>query len=306
MHHCQPLEVSQVHTLVGTPQGGRASSADAPRHSDGHLRQLAWELTNRRESVTRGLLTSTLVRLTGGLPSQGVCSPSARKDEVTSSPRFESNRESGLVSKQRPQADTANSDSRMFGFDEVELDPIPDWDRGDEDLLCRVTTSRLVSQDSPVDNLAQIQSEWAPFDTPHNAEQWQDSEQGQTADADRRAFPRRESGCIVALYVLSPQEALTPDRIDWLLHSTRLKGNLVDVSMSGIALQIEEPVESGKRVLLRVSNRRLDQHVDCPGSVLRCSPARDGLWNVVCRLDKHLSFEQIHLIGKHLFASTIV
>lgn len=125
-------------------------------------------------------------------------------------------------------------------------------------------------------------------------------------ERERRAFPRRESGCIVAVCLLSPEEALTPQQISWQLHAGRLTGRMVDVSMNGIALELPYSLEANTRLHMRISNRQLLQNLDISGSVLRSTAHGEGVWNVICQLDRKLTFEQIHTIGKHLFASTIV
>lgn len=123
---------------------------------------------------------------------------------------------------------------------------------------------------------------------------------------DRRAHPRRESGCQVAVCARSSQTNLTPQHIEWALHAAELKGRLIDVSMSGLAMELAEPIEAQTRVYMRISNRNLDRKIDTCAKILRCVANGSGQWNIVCRLEKNLSFEQLHFLGKHLFASTIV
>ena len=123
---------------------------------------------------------------------------------------------------------------------------------------------------------------------------------------DRRKLPRRESECIVSICRCRDEERLTSERISWLLHATKLKGRLIDVSMSGVAFHAQESLAGGSRILLRIANRTLDKQVDTQAVILRSRAASDGGWDVVCRFNKNLTFEQIHTVGHSLFAATIV
>jgi hypothetical protein len=130
--------------------------------------------------------------------------------------------------------------------------------------------------------------------------------QAKSVAADRRNLPRRESECNVTICPLASDERPTADKIEWLIHSGKRRGQLIDVSMSGVALHLDEELAPGTRVILRISNRTIDRHVNALARVLRCRAESGTGWSVVCRFEKNLSFEQIHQIGRNLFAATIV
>ena len=76
--------------------------------------------------------------------------------------------------------------------------------------------------------------------------------------------------------------------------------------MNGISLHLDQPLDAQAKVYLRICNRHIDQCLETAATVLRSKQGDDGQWTIICRLDKNLTFEQIHTIGKQLFASTIV
>ena len=113
-----------------------------------------------------------------------------------------------------------------------------------------------------------------------------------------------ESAVLVCPY--RGNHRLSPERIAGLLKAAGTRGRLVDVSMSGAALHLAEAFPSNTRIAIRVYSRAPGNYVDASATVLRCRQDEEAGWHVVCRFDKNLTFEQIHLVGQDLFASTIV
>lgn len=135
------------------------------------------------------------------------------------------------------------------------------------------------------------------------------SERLSRKETDRRAFPRRDSGCVVSVCHRKGDSPINQQRMAWMLHASRTKGTLVDISMNGVAFLMEtadEPIEPDDRVLLRITNRRFDRHVDTTGRVVRASADETGGWRVVCRFDKQLAFDEVSTLGRHLFQSNLV
>ncbi len=126
-----------------------------------------------------------------------------------------------------------------------------------------------------------------------------------TSGRDRRAFPRRPSECGVAVFRLSERGHVGAQH-DWLLHGTKVRGELLDVSMNGVAFLIGRPVERGETLLLRLHNRRTNYVADCRADVLRALPTDDKRWKVVCRFARHLTFEQVCALGRQLFETAVV
>ncbi len=132
--------------------------------------------------------------------------------------------------------------------------------------------------------------------------------------AERRVFPRRDSGCVVAVCRLGNREHQTPPGItavnqqtsSWQLHSTHLRGELINISTNGIALQLTEPLQHQERLVLRLSHPGLDFHIDARATVLRCVQQGKRSWRIVCQFDKNLTFQQTQTFGRNQFQFGIV
>ena len=123
---------------------------------------------------------------------------------------------------------------------------------------------------------------------------------------DRRAFPRYDSQCLVSVVPVTDDRVVSVAERDWRLHSSQLKGPLIDISMNGIAFVSSHSLEEGQHVLLRLSNPRLDKYVDTTAEVLHASQEATGGWKTICQFRRKLTWEQVHALGKHLFQCGVV
>ena len=242
-----------------------------------------------------GLLAS-LQRVYGAVQGEGAAAPggSARDQKP----------DGACLAAKRP-APTYNSaiDLLETVFDVGELDPLPYIDRRPNRVAVESLANRPVAARS-------LNSEDTPAAIAASADAAQNFELAGHDDSpsacERRGLPRHESDCTVLVGACAGGERLSPEKMAWHLHAAKIKGQLVDVSMSGVALYLGDPLTPGTRVVLRIANRLLDRHVDSAATVLRSRQEGEQGYSVVCRFEKNLTFEQIHLIGRNLFASTIV
>lgn len=123
---------------------------------------------------------------------------------------------------------------------------------------------------------------------------------------ERRAFPRRDSGCVIYVHRWGGNSRPNRYEAEWLLHASRLKGELIDISMNGVAFVLSEQVEMEERLLLRMANHSLDTSVDASATVVRTVWDGESRFKVVCRFDRNLSFEQVHALGQHLAESRLI
>lgn len=128
-----------------------------------------------------------------------------------------------------------------------------------------------------------------------------------TMPSERRSFPRRTSGGRVLVAKIDSDAAAVrnPQQLEWLLHATRQRGELIEISRGGLVFLLDEPPACGEFVALRLRNEILDHDVDVVAQVLR-SGESDGRWKVVGRLLEPLAFDEVHRIGRGLFTSEIV
>ncbi len=133
-------------------------------------------------------------------------------------------------------------------------------------------------------------------------------------EQDRRAFPRRNSGCQVVVYRNGQGPSIPPTGESHVefghagLQSIagELSGLLLDVSMNGAAFLVSEPMERGEEVYVRLSNQQFGRHIDASVTVVRSTAVDNGRWKIVCQFRRNLTFEQVYEFGKQQLASPFV
>lgn len=120
---------------------------------------------------------------------------------------------------------------------------------------------------------------------------------------ERRAFPRRDSGCVVSVCRTQNNEPVGPQELDLRLNAGLLKGPLVDLSMNGVAFVHAERLVDGEFIYLRLTNRRIEKQTDASASVLKAVADEEGGWKAICRLEHNLPLEDVHEFTRHLGAA---
>ena len=122
-----------------------------------------------------------------------------------------------------------------------------------------------------------------------------------TSASDRRAFPRRESSCRVAVCRLQKEDwSLNRQQIEWRLHATTLKGTLSDLSLKGAAILLPQSLSLGETVMLRLFCPRRDHHLDQQATIVGVVPEPEGQCRLMCQFHKRLSLEQISVFSRFL------
>lgn len=119
------------------------------------------------------------------------------------------------------------------------------------------------------------------------------------AVSDRRRFPRHESGCVVSVCQCGQTIPLNRVTWKWRLHASRMRGDLLDISMSGLAIMLAEQLPVDEHILLRIRNPRMDQSIDCGARVIRTIAAEGG-WKTVCEFQEPLTLDTIHCVARRV------
>lgn len=121
----------------------------------------------------------------------------------------------------------------------------------------------------------------------------------ETPNADQRQFPRRTAAGLVTLVRSSPDMPLDRATTDWLLRTSGLTGELVDLSRSGVALVLVQPLELGDTVIVRLSQQDRPESLETAAEVIRVVDLGDQRWKIMARFAKPLGFDEAYQFANH-------
>jgi len=128
---------------------------------------------------------------------------------------------------------------------------------------------------------------------------------------DQRYFPRRTAAGFVSVVRFPPGAEVTPQWTDWLMQTSGLTGELVDLSRSGLALVLLQPFTMGDAVVVRLSQQDSDDTLDAVAEVVRSIDLGDQRWKIMAQFTRPLDFEKAYEFASHdqdalppLFATT--
>ncbi len=121
---------------------------------------------------------------------------------------------------------------------------------------------------------------------------------------DRRQYPRHLSSGKVTVCLIEKDSLCYPPTLDWQMHSSQLRGTIMDISMNGVAIVLDQPIRVGTSVAMVLDWFHAAEEVQTRGHVIRSaeiqetSPSR--LWLITVQLDRRLTFEQVRTLGHRL------
>ncbi len=116
------------------------------------------------------------------------------------------------------------------------------------------------------------------------------------AETDRRGFLRRKSRGTVR--VLPRNDVAIPDQeLTAILQAAPYRGRMSDLSMSGVAFVLSEPLSELATVWVRLENDHRDFAVTCSAHIIRVVQTDTGEWKIMCRFDRFLSQDDVWQLG---------
>jgi hypothetical protein len=119
-----------------------------------------------------------------------------------------------------------------------------------------------------------------------------------TPDDDRRECPRRDGQGMVTVAAMDRSRLEHRGQHPQWLHEHGVTGELLDLSMSGLALALIEPQPVGAWLLVRISAPRTDETADGMAQVVRVVDFGDGRWKIVARFAQPLSFDLAYRLSE--------
>lgn len=117
--------------------------------------------------------------------------------------------------------------------------------------------------------------------------------------ADHRRFPRRSAGGYVSVVRLPADSELTPEWTNWLMQTTGLTGELVDLSRSGLALLLLQPLSVGDVIVARLSQQDSAETLDVVAEVVRVVDLGDHRWKIMTQFQTPLEFDEAYDFARH-------
>jgi hypothetical protein len=117
-------------------------------------------------------------------------------------------------------------------------------------------------------------------------------------ELDRRGFPRRASECSVTVINRRETEQLTPHEIDLWLQVGSHVGKLLDISQTGLCLQLTREIAPDSELLLRITNHKLNTHVDTAARVVHSRTIGQERYTIHCRALSPFTRAQLQDLGR--------
>lgn len=122
--------------------------------------------------------------------------------------------------------------------------------------------------------------------------------------SDRRQYPRHLSSGKVTVCPIEKDSLCYPQALDWQMHSSQLRGTIMDISMNGVAIVLDKPVRVGTSVAMVLDWFHVAEEVQTRGHVIRSAEIQETnpsqLWLITVQLDRRLTFEQVRTLGHRL------
>jgi PilZ domain len=116
---------------------------------------------------------------------------------------------------------------------------------------------------------------------------------------EQRSFPRRASAGFVSVVRYPAGADVTRQWTDWLMQTSGLTGELVDLSRSGLALVSLQSFAAGDALVVRLSQLDRNGTLDAVVEVVRSIDLGDQRWKIMARFTRPLGFEEAYEFACH-------